>query len=123
MENKELTFKQEKAAHYIVGGVSLKDTADYVGVSSQTLFRWLKLPAMQTLTRELRRITLEHSINELQRLNSKAISALEDLLSSPNPAARCRAASIVLTKNHEFLDYYDYDTRLKIIEQRFNEKE
>jgi len=118
---KELNFKMEKTAHYLVGGLTIQKTADLVGITTMTVYRYMKIAAFQTLVRELRRITLEHSINELQRLNSKAISTIEALLDSPNPAARCRAANIVLSKNHEFLDYYDYDTRLKIMESKFNE--
>jgi hypothetical protein len=121
MENKDLKFSQMKAAHYIVGGCSLTETADLVGVTSQTLFRWLKLPAMQVLIRELRRITLEHSINELQRLNSKAISTLEKLLDcESSPASRCRAAAIILTKNTDNLETFEYSERLRRIEERFD---
>lgn len=121
MENNELTFKQEKACHYIVGGLSIKDTADLVGVTEQTIFRWLKLPLMQAQIRSLRRIVIENSTNDLLRLNKKAVQTLEALLDCDNPAARCRAAALVLSKTTESIDIYEYSSRLDAIESKFRE--
>jgi transposase-like protein len=122
MEKDELTFKQEKAAFYIVSGMNLKDVAGLVGCNESTLFRWLRSAAMQNRVRELRRITVEHSTNDLLRLNKKAVQTLESLLDcTSSPAARCRAASIILTKTTESLEY-EYESRLKAIEQKFESK-
>lgn len=123
MEKDELTFKQEKAAFYIVSGMNLKDVAGLVGCNESTLFRWLRdSAAMQNRVRELKRTIIEHSLGKLQRLNDKAIDTLEKLLDCPeSAAARCRAASIILTKNHESIDFFEYESRLKAIESKFNE--
>lgn len=118
--NKPLSFKMEKTAYYIVSGLSFADIAAKVGVSSRSIFRWLKLPEMQSKIRELRRISIEHSTNDLLRLNKKAVQTLEALMDCSNPAARCRAAALVLTKTTESLEY-EYESRLKAIEERFNE--
>jgi transposase-like protein len=124
MEKDELTFKQEKAAFYIVSGMNLKDVAGLVGCNESTLFRWLRSAAMKNRVRELKRTVIEHSLGKLQRLNDKAIQTLSELLDcQSSPAARCRAASIILTKNHESIDFFEYESRLKAIEQRFNENE
>jgi transposase-like protein len=122
MEKDELTFKQEKAAFYIVSGMNLKDVAGLVGCNESTLFRWLRSAAMKNRVRELKRTVIEHSLGKLQRLNDKAIQTLSELLDcQSSPASRCRAASIILTKNHESIDFFEYESRLKAIEQRFNE--
>jgi hypothetical protein len=122
MNNKPLSFKMEKTAFYIVAGFSFSDISAKVGTSSRSIFRWLKLPEMQSRIRELRRITIEHSTNDLLRLNKKAVQTLESLLDcTSSPAARCRAASIILTKTTESLEY-EYESRLKAIEQRYNEE-
>jgi transposase-like protein len=122
MEKDELTFKQEKAAFYIVSGMNLKDVAGLVGCNESTLFRWLRSAAMQNRVRELRRITVEHSTNDLLRLNKKAVQTLESLLDcTSSPASRCRAASIILTKTTESLEY-EYESRLKAIEERLESK-
>ncbi len=111
----------EKTAYYIVSGLSFADIAAKVGISSRSIFRWLKLPEMQSKIREIRRITVEHSTNDLLRLNKKAVQTLESLLDcTSSPASRCRAASIILTKTTESLEY-EYESRLKAIEERFNE--
>jgi transposase-like protein len=121
MKNKDLSFKMEKTAFYIVSGLSFVDIAAKVGTSSRSIFRWLKLPEMQSRIRELRRITIEHSTNDLLRLNKKAVQTLEKLLDcESSPASRCRAASIILTKTTESLEY-EYESRLKAIEAKFNE--
>ncbi len=112
----------EKTAYYIVSGLSFADIAAKVGTSSRSIFRWLKLPEMQSKIREIRRITVEHSTNDLLRLNKKAVQTLESLLDcTSSPAARCRAASIILTKTTESLEY-EYESRLKAIEERFESK-
>ena len=121
MENNELTFKQEKACHYIVGGLSIKDTSDLVGVTEQTVFRWLKLSLMQEQIRSLRRLVIENSVNDLLQLNKRAVRTLEALLDCDNQPTRCRAAVAILTKSNESIDFFEYESRLKAIEQRFNE--
>jgi hypothetical protein len=121
MKNDELSFKQMKSCYLIVSGLSLKNVGLAVGCSETTLFRWLKLPAFQDELRQLKRIVIERSLGKLQVLNDKAIQTLNDLMDCPNYPTRCRAASIVLTKNHESIDFFEYESRLKAIEQRFNE--
>jgi hypothetical protein len=121
MENKELKFSQLKACYLITSGINLKDVGSAVGVSEQTIFRWLKLPEFQAELRELKRIVIERSLGKLQNLNDKAIQTLSELLDcQSSPAARCRAASIILTKNHESIDFFEYSERLRLIEQRFS---
>jgi hypothetical protein len=122
MKNDELTFKQMKSCYLIVSGLSLKNVGLAVGCSETTLFRWLKLPAFQDELRQLKRIVIERSLGKLQVLNDKAIQTLNDLMDCPNYPTRCRAASIVLTKNHESIDFFEYESRLAKIEQRFNEE-
>jgi hypothetical protein len=121
MKNDELTFKQTKACYLIASGMSLKSVSASVGVSETTLFRWLKLPAFEDELRALKRTVIEHSLGKLQVLNDKAIQTLNDLMDCPNYPTRCRAASIVLTKNHESIDFFEYESRLKRIEEKFNE--
>jgi hypothetical protein len=121
MKNDELSFKQMKSCYLIVSGLSLKNVSASVGVSETTLFRWLKLPTFQDELRQLKRTVIEHSLGKLQVLNDKAISTLETLLDCPNYPTRCRAAVAILTKNHESIDFFEYESRLKRIEEKFNE--
>ncbi len=117
----ELTFKQMKSCYLIVSGMSMRDVADSVGTSETTIFRWLKIPAFQDELRILKRIVIERSLGKLQVLNDKSIQTLERLLSCGNYPTECRAAVAILTKNHESIDFFEYESRLKAIEQRFNE--
>jgi transposase-like protein len=122
MKDSELSIKQEKCAHYLVGGMSMKDTADLLSVTEMTVYRWIRLKPVQSLIRELRRISIEYSIGRLQRLNDDAISCLERNLTCGNFAAEVRSASTILTKNAENLDYLDFESRIAAIEEKFNEK-
>jgi hypothetical protein len=121
MKNDELTFKQMKSCYLIVSGMNMRDVASAVGTSETTIFRWLKLPAFQDELRALKRIVIEHSLGKLQVLNDKSISTLERLLNCGNHPTECRAAVAILTKNHESIDFFEYESRLKAIEQRFDE--
>jgi hypothetical protein len=121
MKNDELTFKQTKSCYLIVSGMSLKSVSESVGVSETTLFRWLKLPAFQDELRQLKRIVIERSLGKLQVLNDKSIQTLERLLTCGNYPTECRAAVAILTKNHEAIDFFEYESRLAKIESRFNE--
>jgi hypothetical protein len=122
MKNDELTFKQTKACYLIVSGMSMRDVADSVGTSETTIFRWLKLPAFQDELRQLKRIVIERSLGKLQVLNDKSIQTLERLLNCGNYPTECRAAVAILTKNHESIDFFEYESRLKVIESKFNEE-
>jgi hypothetical protein len=121
MKNDELTFKQMKSCYLIVSGMNMRDVADSVGTSETTIFRWLKLPAFQDELRSLKRIVIERSLGKLQVLNDKSISTLERLLNCGNYPTECRAAVAILTKNHEAIDFFEYESRLAKIEQRFDE--
>jgi DNA-binding MurR/RpiR family transcriptional regulator len=121
MKNDELTFKQTKACYLIVSGMSMRDVAASVGTSETTIFRWLKLPAFQDELRQLKRIVIERSLGKLQVLNDKSIQTLERLLNCGNYPTECRAAVAILTKNHESIDFFEYESRLAKIEERFNE--
>ncbi len=118
----ELTFKQMKSCYLIVSGMSMRDVADSVGTSETTIFRWLKLSNFQDELRTLKRIVIERSLGKLQVLNDKSIQTLERLLNCGNYPTECRAAVAILTKNHESIDFFEYESRLKAIEQRFNEE-
>ncbi len=121
MKNDELTFKQMKSCYLIVSGMSMRDVADSVGTSETTIFRWLKLPTFQDELRQLKRIVIERSLGKLQVLNDKSIQTLERLLNCGNYPTECRAAVAILTKNHESIDFFEYESRLKRIEEKFNE--
>jgi DNA-binding MurR/RpiR family transcriptional regulator len=121
MKNDELTFKQTKACYLIVSGMSMRDVAASVGTSETTIFRWLKLSNFQDELRTLKRIVIERSLGKLQVLNDKSIQTLERLLNCGNYPTECRAAVAILTKNHESIDFFEYESRLAKIEERFNE--
>jgi transposase-like protein len=122
MKKEELSIKQEKCAHYLVGGMSMKDTADLLGVSEMTVYRWIRLKPVQVLIRALRRLSIEYSIGKLQRLNDAAIECLERNLTCGNFPSEVRAANTILTKNAENMDYFDFESRIAAIEEKFNEK-
>ena len=112
-----MSYKEEKLCFYVVGGVPLKKCADFLGLSEPTVYKYLKRTAVQSKIRELRRLAVEHSTNELLKLSSKAVQTLDALLDSDNAAARCRAACAILDKLQNAVDFYEYESRLRTIEK------
>lgn len=123
MENSTLKFSQQKACYLICSGINLKDVSAAVGVTEQTLFRWLKLPAFQNELRALKRIVTERSLGKLQLLNDKAIQTLERLLNCGSHATECRAAVSIITQNQSLITFFEYESRLASIESRFSSNE
>jgi hypothetical protein len=121
MENKELTFKQQKACYLISSGLNMKDVAAVVGTTEQSLFRWLKLSNFQTELRSLKRIIAERSLGKLQLLNDKAIQTLERLLTCGNSPTECRSACAIISQNQSSITFFEYSERIRAIESRLDE--
>jgi hypothetical protein len=99
--------------------MSLKDTAAALKLSERTLYRYLELPMVQSRIRSIRKIMMEHSIGRLLRLNDSAISCLERNLTCGNFAAEVRSANTIIRMNHDGLEYWNFDSRLSVVEANF----
>jgi AraC-like DNA-binding protein len=118
----ELNIAQQKMCLYLTSGMSLKATAAALKLSERTLYRYLEMPLVQSRIRSIRKIMMEHSIGRLMRLNDSAISCLERNMNCGNFAAEVRSANTIIRMNHDSLEYWNFDSRVAAIEEKFNEK-
>ena len=90
--------KMEQAVVALLSHRSVDEAAREVGVSADTLLRWMKEPEFQAACREARRTVFSHAIGRLQDAAGAAATTLLKIMLDPNvPAAtRLRAAEIVL---------------------------
>jgi AraC-like DNA-binding protein len=119
----ELNIAQQKMCLYLTSGMSLKATAAALKLSERTLYRYLEMSLVQSRIREIRKVMIEHSIGRLLRLNDAAIDTLERNLTCGNFAAEVRSANTILDKNNQSIEYWNFDSRLALVESRFSDNE
>jgi AraC-like DNA-binding protein len=119
----ELNIAQQKMCLYLTSGMSLKATAAALKLSERTLYRYLEMSLVQSRIRDIRKTMLEHSIGRLLRLNDAAIDTLERNLTCGNFAAEVRSANTILDKNNQSIEYWNFDSRLALVESKFSDNE
>jgi transposase-like protein len=90
--------KMELAIAALLSHRSLEDAARAVGVSANTLLRWMKESEFQAKLQEARRLAFSQSLGRLQEATGAAVNTtLKIMLDTNNPpGVRLRAAEIVL---------------------------
>jgi transposase-like protein len=90
--------KMELAIAALLSHRSVEDAARVVGVSANTLLRWMKESEFQAKFQEARRLAFSQSLGRLQEATGAAVNTtLKIMLDTNNPpGVRLRAAEIVL---------------------------
>jgi transposase-like protein len=90
--------KMELAIAALLSHRSVEDAARAVGVSTNTLLRWMKEPEFRDMYQEARRLTFSQSLGRLQEASGAAVTTtLKIMLDTNAPLGiRLRAAEIVL---------------------------
>lgn len=98
---------------------SIEEAAREVGVSPNTLVRWMKEPEFQTACQEARRTVFSHAIGRLQDAVGAAATTLLKIMLDPNsPAAtRLRAAEVVLEQAAKAGEVEALENRVAMLEQ------
>jgi hypothetical protein len=111
--------KMEQAIAALLSHRSIEDAAREVGISPNTLVRWIKEPEFQAACREARRAVFSHAIGRLQDAAGAAATTLLKIMVDPNaPAAiRLRAAEVVLEQAAKTFEMEDIDARVGKLEQ------
>jgi transposase-like protein len=110
--------KMQQAITSLLSHRSIEEAAREVGISPNTLVRWMKEPEFQAACLEVRRTVFSHAVGRLQdAAGAAATTVLKIMLDSNAPAAtRLRAAEVVLeqaTKTGEMEDVQDRVARLE----------
>jgi len=111
--------KMEQAIAALLSHRSIEDAAREVGISPNTLVRWMKEPEFQAASREARRTVFSHAVGRLQDAAGAAATTVLKIMLDPNaPAAtRLRAAEVVLAQAAEAGEVEDFEERLAKLER------
>jgi hypothetical protein len=110
--------KMQQAITALLSHRSIEEAAREVGISPNTLVRWMKEPEFQAACLEVRRTVFSHAVGRLQdAAGAAATTVLKIMLDANAPAAtRLRAAEVVLeqaAKAGEMEDVQDRVARLE----------
>jgi hypothetical protein len=111
--------KMEQAIAALLSHRSIEDAAREVGVSANTLLRWMKEPEFQDACRQARRTVFSHAIGRLQdAAGAAATTLLKIMVDLSTPAAtRLRAIEIVLEQAAKAGEMEDIEDRVAKLEQ------
>jgi phage terminase small subunit len=115
-----LTPKQRKAVEALLITGDVTAAAKEVGVSRETLYRWLKQPHVLEAVREAEARALDELSRLLVRLGRSAATTLARAMSdAETPAAtRVRAADVVLARLLQLRELATLEARVVDLERR-----
>jgi transposase-like protein len=111
--------KKEEAIAALLSQRNVDEAARAVGISTNTLLRWMKNPEFDAAYRAARRAAFSQSIARLQQASSAAVSTLLKIMVDTNvPAStRVRAADSVLDHAAEAIEIEDLEVRVAELER------
>jgi len=111
--------KQEEAIAALLTQRNIDEAAKAVGIATNTLLKWMKLPEFQTAYREARRAAFGQSIARLQQGTSAAAATLIKLLVDPNTPAsvRARVADSIFAHASKAIEIEDIEARVSELER------
>jgi hypothetical protein len=111
--------KKEEAVAALLTHRSIDEAAKSIGIGTQTLLRWLKIPEFDAAYRQARRAAFSQSTARLQQATSAAVSTLLKIMVDQNTPAstRVRAAGSVLDHASKAIEIEDVEVRVAALEQ------
>ena len=111
--------KVEQAIAALLSHRSVEEAARAVGISANTLLRWLKEPEFEAACREARRTAFSQSIARLQDASGAAVTTVLKIMLDTNAPAgtRLRAAEVVLEQATKAIGMDDIDARVAELER------
>jgi hypothetical protein len=113
-----LTGKQQKAVAALLATGEVKAAAAEVGISRETLHRWLKQPLFLAAVRQAEAEALDELSRLLVRLGRTAVATIAKAMSDPvTPAAtRVRAADVALNRLLQLRELAQLEARVQALE-------
>jgi len=111
--------KKEDAIIALLTQRNVEEAARSIGIATQTLVRWMKVPEFDAAYRNARRSAFAQSVARLQQASSAAVTTLLKLAVNPNaPAAvKARAAYSILTLATKAIELDDVEKRVAELER------
>ena len=114
----KFTRKKEAAIAALLTQRSVEDAARAVGLGTQTLLRWLKIPEFVKEYRNARREAVQQAVARMQQATGAAGTVVLKLMTDPNvPAAvKLRAAECVFDRAIKGIELEDIEARVAALE-------
>jgi hypothetical protein len=111
--------KKEEAVVALLTQRNIEEAAKSIGIGTQTLLRWLKIPEFDKAYREARRAAFGQATARLQQATGAAVSTLLKIMVDTNapPSTRVRAADSVLDHAKQAIEIEDVEVRVAALEQ------
>ena len=111
--------KMEPAIAALLSHRSVEDAARAVGISVNTLRRWMQVPEFQAACREARRKILSQAIGQLRNAAGAAAKTVLKIMVDPTvpPGIRLRAAEVVLEQAVKAGEMDETEDRLAKLER------
>jgi transposase-like protein len=111
--------KQEEAIAALLTQRNVDEAAKSIGVTQQTLLRWMQVPEFDAAYRKARRAAFSQSTARLQQATSAAVSTLLKIMVDTNapPSVRVRAADSVLDHAKQAIEIEDVEVRVAALEE------
>ena len=111
--------KVEQAIAALLSHRNVEEAARAVGISANTLLRWLKEPEFDAACREARRTAFSQSIARLQDASGAAVTTVLKIMLDTNAPAgtRLRAAEVVLEQTTNAIEIEDLEARVAEVER------
>ncbi|MEO8592320.1 MAG: hypothetical protein ABI759_03275 [Candidatus Solibacter sp.] len=115
--------KYQDAVAALLTQRNMEEAAKSVGISTNTLLSWMKVPEFQKTYREARRAAFQQSIARLQQGTSAAATTLIKLLLDANtPAAvKARVADSIFNHAAKAIEIEDVEARVTELERCMGE--
>jgi hypothetical protein len=115
----KFTRKKEEAIVALLTQRNIEEAAKSIGIGTQTLLRWLKIPEFDKAYREARRAAFGQATARLQQATGAAVSTLLKIMVDTNapPSTRVRAADSVLDHAKQAIEIEDVEVRVAALEQ------
>jgi transposase-like protein len=110
--------KQEEAIAALLTQRNIDEAAKSIGISPNTLLKWMKQPEFLTAYREARRDAYRQAVARLQQGTSAAATTLLKTMIDPNTPAsvKVRAAEAIFNHAAKAIEIEDIDARVSALE-------
>lgn len=107
----KLSRKKEQAISCLLQYPTVERAAQAAGVSSITLFRWMKQEDFKTAYEEARRELLTRTIGRIQSAAGEALEVLRGIMNDSTAPISCRVSAARTVLETCFRAAEQYDTR------------
>jgi len=111
--------KKDEAIAALLTQRNLEEAAKAVGIATNTLLNWMKVPEFDAAYREARRAAFRQSVARLQQASTAAVTTLIKIMVDPTAphSTRVRAADSVLSHSAKAIEIEDIEARVAELER------